>query len=138
MLELLSNKSQEYQNKILKSLKINMISPETLKLITWNDYVKINLIFKENDLYSNWKIEFWGSFFDPFNRGIIQLEDFTKTCAYLSEQSKRTDDFLKEKTVLHVRDLLKNYFDENDNLNLKNEERNRKKRDQFDSFCEIS
>lgn len=29
MLEMLSNKSSSYQNKIVKALKINMVSPET-------------------------------------------------------------------------------------------------------------
>jgi len=38
--------------------------------------------------------------------------DFEKTCAYLSEQSKKTDEFLHEKTVLHFRELLKDYLDD--------------------------
>jgi len=37
MLEVLSNKSAGYQNKIIKALKVALVSPETFKLIAWND-----------------------------------------------------------------------------------------------------
>lgn len=44
--------------------------------------------------------------------------DFEETCGYLSEQSKKTDEFLREKTVVHVKDLLKEYFDNDNHLNI--------------------
>jgi len=107
MLEMMSTKSIAYQNKIIKALKINTISPELFKLVQWNDYLKLQLIFKENDMYASWKIDFWCSFFDPLNRGIINIDDFSHTCGFLAEQSKKTDEFLHEKIKIHVSEILK-------------------------------
>lgn len=81
MLEMMSTKSDEYQAKVIKALKINMISPDLQRLITWEDYIKLQLIFKENDLYSQWKVDFWCSFFDSFSRGFTTSVDFEMTCA---------------------------------------------------------
>jgi len=37
MFESMSTKSDAYQAKIVKALKINMISPDLYRLITWDD-----------------------------------------------------------------------------------------------------
>jgi len=80
--------------------------------------LKLQLIFKENDMYASWKIDFWCSFFDPLNRGIISNDDFSHTCGFLAEQSKKTDEFLHEKIKIHVSEILKDYFVSNGFLNV--------------------
>lgn len=105
--------------RIVKSLKINQTSPEHLKLISWDDFIRLYLIFDQNgnELQSDWKIDFWFTFFDPFNRGSIPIAEFTDVCGFLTEQCKAKHELLTEQTTQMLRHYLKDYFDENNNFN---------------------
>jgi len=87
--------------RIVKSLKITLLSPEHLFLISWDDFIRLNLIFdlNRNELYSDWKIDFWFTFFDPFNRGSIPFSEFIEVCSFLTEQSKAKHELLTEQTT---------------------------------------
>jgi len=41
MLKNLAIKSIDYQLRIVKALKINMVSPEYLQLISWEDFIRL-------------------------------------------------------------------------------------------------
>lgn len=45
ILNYLAIKSLDYQNRIIRALKINVISPDNLKLISWDDFIRLYLIF---------------------------------------------------------------------------------------------
>lgn len=45
ILNYLAIKSIDYQNRIIRALKIDVISPDNLKLISWDDFIRLYLIF---------------------------------------------------------------------------------------------
>jgi len=86
-------------------LKLNIISPLTYKLIDFDDFVNLYLIFHKGNYSDQWKLEFWQSFIDPLGRQIVSLSDFlNQTCKLLSEQHKTSDQFIREKTFGYLSD----------------------------------